>query len=153
MCNVFVVISCCYNWYLLEISKFNIANKIWVAIFRTPPPQKKKKKKKKNLQVFTLLPALDSIIMSLTDWNATDYNGTVPFPPEMRSFILPLALNYLTPLPVAILGIGAISAAVMSSADSCILSTSSVITKNIYQDIIRPKVRWLSLNVLKRKIF
>lgn len=58
----------------------------------------------------------------------------------MRSYILPLALHYLTPLPVAIIGIGAISAAVMSSCDSTILSSSSVFTKNVYHDIVRRQV-------------
>ncbi|GFR97262.1 high-affinity choline transporter 1 [Elysia marginata] len=89
--------------------------------------------------VFALLMAVPPIIMGVADWNATNYDGPVPIPRNMTSFILPLALNYLSPLPIAILGIGAMSAAVMSSADSCILSTSSVLTKNIYQDIIRPK--------------
>ncbi|KAK3786001.1 hypothetical protein RRG08_044596 [Elysia crispata] len=93
--------------------------------------------------VVTFFMAIPPIIMGIcgaaADWHATDYNGTLPFPVEMKSFILPLTLTYLTPVPVAIIGIGAISAAVMSSADSCILSTSSVITKNIYQDIFRPK--------------
>ncbi|GFN83159.1 high-affinity choline transporter 1 [Plakobranchus ocellatus] len=87
--------------------------------------------------------AIPPIIMGIAgaaaDWNATAYDGPIPIPDNMKSYILPLALNFLTPLPVAILGIGAISAAVMSSADSCILSSSSVLTKNIYHDIIRPK--------------
>ncbi|KAK3775242.1 hypothetical protein RRG08_044593 [Elysia crispata] len=84
-------------------------------------------------------PVIMGIAGAAANWNETDYNGTIPFPDEMKSFILPMTLNYLTPLPVSIMGIGAISAAVMSSADSCILSTSSVVTKNIYQDILRPK--------------
>ncbi|RUS88280.1 hypothetical protein EGW08_003982 [Elysia chlorotica] len=93
--------------------------------------------------VFALLMAIPPVIMgvagSAADWNATDYDGPIPLPDDMIAYILPLTLNHLSPLPIAIMGIGAISAAVMSSADSCILSTSSVLTKNIYQDIIRPK--------------
>ncbi|GFS10728.1 high-affinity choline transporter 1-like [Elysia marginata] len=93
--------------------------------------------------VFALLMAIPAVVMgiagSAADWNATNYDGPIPLPDDMASFMLPLALNYLSPLPIAILGIGAISAAVMSSADSCILSTSSILTKNVYQDIIRPK--------------
>ncbi|RUS70489.1 hypothetical protein EGW08_021752 [Elysia chlorotica] len=100
--------------------------------------------------VFAFALAIPPIIMGIAgaaaNWNETSYNGTIPFPDDMKSFILPMALNYLTPLPVAVMGIGAISAAVMSSADSCVLSTSSVVTKNIYQDIFRPQA---SQNELK----
>lgn len=38
------------------------------------------------------------------------------------------------------LGLGAISAAVMSSADSSILASSSMFTRNVYKLTIRPKV-------------
>lgn len=37
-------------------------------------------------------------------------------------------------------GLGAISAAVMSSADSSILASSSMFTRNVYKLTIRPKV-------------
>ncbi|CAL1529202.1 unnamed protein product [Lymnaea stagnalis] len=101
---------------------------------------------------FSLLLAIPPVLMgiagSAADWNATDYDGPIPIPSNMRSFILPLTLNFLTPLPVAIIGIGAISAAVMSSADSCILSSSSVFAKNIYADIIRPQAANLRVDKL-----
>ena len=80
----------------------------------------------------------------LTDWNATSYDGELPIPVSMSKYTLPLALNYLTPLGIGIIGIGAVAAAVMSSADSCILSASSIITKNIWADIIRPRVSCIS---------
>ncbi|XP_035829842.1 high-affinity choline transporter 1 [Aplysia californica] len=93
--------------------------------------------------VFSFSLAVPPVIMgiagSAADWNATGYEGEIPLPPGMWSFILPLTLNYLTPVGVGIVGIGVVAAAVMSSADSCILSASSVFTKNIYADIIRPK--------------
>ncbi|XP_046578018.1 high affinity choline transporter 1-like [Haliotis rubra] len=73
------------------------------------------------------------------DWNQTSYEGAIPLSPEMQSSILPLVLNYLCPLPVSMVGLGAISAAVMSSADSVNLAASSVAAKNIYNDIFRPK--------------
>lgn len=38
-------------------------------------------------------------------------------------------------------GLGAISAAVMSSADSCILSASSMFTHNIYKGVFHTQVR------------
>ncbi|KAK2174485.1 hypothetical protein NP493_799g05059 [Ridgeia piscesae] len=69
-----------------------------------------------------------------TDWNATDYRfkGEVPIPPEDYKLVLPLVLQYLTPLPVAIIGLGAVSAAVMSSVDSSMLSASSQFVRHVY---------------------
>ena len=58
--------------------------------------------------------------------------------------VLPLVLQYLTPQWVSIFGMGAISAAVMSSADSSILSASSMFAHNIYKLLIRPKVSQFS---------
>lgn len=51
---------------------------------------------------------------------------------------LPLVLQHLTPGWVAFVGLGAISAAVMSSADSSVLSASSMFGHNIYKIIFRP---------------
>ncbi len=75
-----------------------------------------------------------------TDWNATSYEGPVPIPADQRSFILPMVINYLCPLPIAVVGIGVVAAAVMSSADSAVLATGTVFAKNIYKDVFRPKV-------------
>merc|ERR1711972_1072894 len=52
--------------------------------------------------------------------------------------VLPLALQYLTPKAVAFFGLGAVSAAVMSSTDSSMLSASTMIARNFYQKVIRP---------------
>ena len=58
-----------------------------------------------------------------------------------KSLILPMVLQYLTPTAVSFVGLGAVSAAVMSSADSSILSASSMFSRNIYKLIFRQKVR------------
>ena len=55
--------------------------------------------------------------------------------------VLPLCLQYLTPQWVAFFGLGAISAAVMSSTDSSMLSASTMLSRNVYKTIFRPKVR------------
>ncbi|XP_071096830.1 high affinity choline transporter 1-like [Haliotis cracherodii] len=93
--------------------------------------------------IFCLLlsvpPAVIGIAGAAADWNATSYTGEVPIPPSQMGMILPLSLQYLCPLPVAIAGLGAVSAAVMSSTDSSVLVTSSVFTKNIYKTLIRTR--------------
>ena len=54
-------------------------------------------------------------------------------PSEDYKLILPLVMQYLTPTAVAVVGLGAVSAAVMSSADSSVLSCSCMFAKNIYK--------------------
>ncbi|MBK8501239.1 MAG: sodium:solute symporter [Saprospiraceae bacterium] len=51
---------------------------------------------------------------------------------EDPSFVLPHVIKYLTNPVVATIGLGAVAAAVMSSADSSILSSSSVIVWNVF---------------------
>ena len=51
-----------------------------------------------------------------------------------------MVLNYLTPEPVAFIGLGAVSAAVMSSADSSVLGAASMFARNVYHLAIRPTV-------------
>ena len=72
-----------------------------------------------------------------SDWNATRYSehGQIPVPPIDYKFVLPFVMEFLTPLPVAVIGLGAVSAAVMSSADSAILSASSMFAINVYTPI------------------
>lgn len=74
-----------------------------------------------------------------TDWSkavGVDY----PAPEgNCAKVVLPLALQYLTPKPVAFFGLGAVSAAVMSSTDSSMLSASTMIARNFYQVVFRPK--------------
>ena len=92
--------------------------------------------------ILMAIPAfLIGAIATATDWSATDYkehsNGTLKA--EDASRVLPLVLQYLTPSAVAFVGLGAVSAAVMSSADSSVLSASSMFARNVYKLIFRPK--------------
>ncbi|PNF35271.1 High-affinity choline transporter 1 [Cryptotermes secundus] len=83
-------------------------------------------------------PAFIGVIAKNTDWssiqgfqrNVSESEGEI---------ILPLVLRYLTPNWVSFVGLGAISAAVMSSADASILSSSSMFSRNIYKAAFRPK--------------
>ena len=90
-------------------------------------------------------PVLIGGIAKATNWTETDYvlehNKTVPIPKDDTRMILPMVLKYLTPPFVAFFGLGAVSAAVMSSADSSVLSASSMFARNVYKLIFRQKVR------------
>jgi len=77
-------------------------------------------------------------IAKATDWSKTDYPYSAPTG-DCAKVVLPLSLQYLTPKGVAFFGLGAVSAAVMSSTDSSMLSASTMIARNFYQIVIRPK--------------
>jgi len=86
-----------------------------------------------------IVSAIPSILVGAigasADWNATSLGR--PLEDSDAANILPLVLQYLTPTAVSFIGLGAVSAAVMSSADSSILSASSMFTRNIYKNAIR----------------
>ena len=89
--------------------------------------------------------------ISIIGWNETSYDGPIPIPEENYSMILTMVLQYLTPTYVSFFGLGAVSAAVMSSADSSLLSASSMFARNVYKLVFRPKVR--NYCALHRMIF
>ncbi|EUB56419.1 High-affinity choline transporter [Echinococcus granulosus] len=84
-----------------------------------------------------LIMAIPSILIGAvaasTDWSATEYNGTLDniIIPSERKLVLPLVLQYLCPPAVSFVGLGAISAAVMSSADSSVFSAASMFAHNV----------------------
>ncbi|XP_064618217.1 high-affinity choline transporter 1-like [Liolophura sinensis] len=89
-----------------------------------------------------------------TDWNLTSYAGEKPIPPKDMKLILPLVLQYLCPDAISFIGLGAISAAVMSSADSSILSASSMYARNIHKTILRQNASEIEiLRVMRVAIF
>jgi high affinity choline transporter 7 len=59
---------------------------------------------------------------------------------ENGALVLPYLLRFAVPEWVAVLGLGAISAAVMSSVDSSILSASSLVAWNGYRRLFKPDV-------------
>ena len=75
-------------------------------------------------------------VAKATDWSKTDYPCPAPSG-DTAKLVMPLTLQYLTPPAVAWFGLGAISAAVMSSTDSSLLSASSLIARNVYQKVFR----------------
>ncbi|XP_006114620.1 high affinity choline transporter 1 isoform X1 [Pelodiscus sinensis] len=95
-------------------------------------------------QVLSFLAAFGCLVMALpailigaigasTDWNRTMYGLPDPTDRKEADMILPIVLQYLCPVYISFFGLGAVSAAVMSSADSSILSASSMFARNIYQ--------------------
>lgn len=95
-------------------------------------------------QVLSFLAAFGCLVMAVpsvligaigasTDWNQTTYGSLAPKDKDESDMILPIVLQHLCPPYISFFGLGAVSAAVMSSADSSILSASSMFARNIYQ--------------------
>ncbi|NWX06308.1 SC5A7 protein, partial [Caloenas nicobarica] len=78
-------------------------------------------------------------VAASTDWNQTSYGLPSPLERGESSTILPLVLHHLCPAYISTAGLGAIAAAAMSSADSALLSASSMFAHNIYRKILRKK--------------
>lgn len=92
-------------------------------------------------------------VAAQTDWRKIEGYGKELDIEKDASLVLALSLRYLTPLPVSLLGLGAVAGAVMSSADSAILASSSLFTRNVYKHLFRPQAQYDELhNVLRISI-
>ncbi len=89
--------------------------------------------------------ALIGAIGSGVDWAA---HGAVA--PPQAALVLPWVLKYLTPPVVAVVGLGAVAAAVMSSVDSSILSAASMFAWNVYRPLIHPSAGDREISVAMR---
>lgn len=91
--------------------------------------------------LFSILINVPSVFTLFSlDWNQTTYGSLPPKDKDESDMILPIVLQHLCPPYVSFFGLGAVSAAVMSSADSSILSASSMFARNIYQLAFRQSV-------------
>ncbi|XP_040578100.1 high-affinity choline transporter 1 isoform X1 [Lepeophtheirus salmonis] len=89
--------------------------------------------------IMAIPPILIGAIAKNTNWNETDFTGILPLQPEDHRMILPMVIQFLTPSFVSFFGLGAVAAAVMSSADSSVLSASSMFARNVYKLIFRQR--------------
>ncbi|KAK0088463.1 hypothetical protein PV325_011992 [Microctonus aethiopoides] len=87
----------------------------------------------------TLPSALIGLVGRSTDWSLVEGFNRTTLSSIDGGLILPIIFKYLTPQWVAFIGLGTISVTVMSSANSSILSSSYLFTRNIYRMAIRPK--------------
>ncbi|XP_046657306.1 high-affinity choline transporter 1-like [Daphnia pulicaria] len=103
-------------------------------------------------QILSYVAAIGCVVMALpsvligavakaTNWNETDFRGkgNIPLDADQARMVLPMVLQYLTPAYVSFCGLGAVSAATMSSADSSVLGASSMFARNVYRLIFRPR--------------
>jgi high affinity choline transporter 7 len=92
-------------------------------------------------------PALIGVLARGADWTALGLAE-----PD-ATLVLPYVLRHLTPPLVAAIGLGAVSAAVMSSVDSSILSASTMAAWNVYRPLMNPRATHEELaRVVRRTI-
>ncbi|KAG1667128.1 High-affinity choline transporter 1 [Nymphon striatum] len=92
--------------------------------------------------IMAVPPIIIGVVAKGAAWNETGYGKEMTMDDKDTRMILPLVLRWLTPMAVSFFGLGAVSAAVMSSADSSVLSASSMFARNIYKLMIRQNVSY-----------
>ncbi len=89
--------------------------------------------------VICLLAAIPAIgigmVGAITDWESMGLAG-----PADSASTLPYVIRHLCSPIIAIIGLGAVAAAVMSSTDSSMLSAASLGSWNVYRPLINPSV-------------
>ena len=90
--------------------------------------------------------AMIGMVGSVTDWSALGLTG-----PETNASVLPYVFQHLTPGLVAMVGLTAISAAVMSSIDSSMLSASTLSVWNVYRPLVKPSLNQQQLKKMMQR--
>ena len=100
-----------------------------------------------SCMVAAVPPALIGILAAATDWTGRGLANPEP------ALVLPYVLRHLTPPTIAVVGLAAVAAAVMSSVDSSILSASSMTAWNVYRPLVNPDASSATLTrVVKRTV-
>ena len=85
--------------------------------------------------------------------DVVDWRGLGLTAPESATQTLPYVIRYLTPAPIAVLGLAVIAAAVMSSVDASMLSASSLFSWNIYHRVLKPNATPVEVSkVIQRSV-
>nr|XP_054933888.1 high-affinity choline transporter 1-like [Dermacentor andersoni] len=84
------------------------------------------------------------------NFTVAGYPGSYQLNDKDSPRVLPFAILYLTSGMTAIFGLVSIAAAVMSSADSSMLSASTMITRNVYQMLLRPAATEMEVMIALR---
>jgi high affinity choline transporter 7 len=101
-----------------------------------------------GLCLIAALPAVFiGMICATTDWSALGLTG-----PQTSAVALPYVLKHLAPPLVAIIGLGSLAAAVMSSVDSSILSASSMGAWNVYRPLVAKHNHPAKLDLVVRRL-
>ncbi|XP_037509061.2 high-affinity choline transporter 1 [Rhipicephalus sanguineus] len=79
-----------------------------------------------------------SAVAKTTNFTAFGYVGGHMLRDTDMHDVLPYSLHYLVPAYAAVVGLGAIASAVMSSTGASALSVASLFTRNVYFNVMRP---------------
>jgi high affinity choline transporter 7 len=101
--------------------------------------------------VVCLLAAIPAVLLGIAG-HVADWDAMAAGAPPDAATTLPWVIRYLTPTWVGLIGLGAVAAAVMSSADSSILSASSMAGWNVYRPLLKPNISASGLFRLIRRI-
>ncbi|KAH8040979.1 hypothetical protein HPB51_013379 [Rhipicephalus microplus] len=89
-------------------------------------------------------PAVIGAAAKSANFTAAGYHGPYYLRNKDSNRVLPNSIRYLTSGLVSIMGLIGITAAIMSSADSSMLSASSMVTKNVYQCPPFPTITYIA---------
>ncbi|KAH7960248.1 hypothetical protein HPB49_018218 [Dermacentor silvarum] len=95
-------------------------------------------------------PAVIGAVAKSANFTAAGYPGPHYLRDKDIVRVLPCSIRYLTSGLVSMMGLIGITAAIMSSVDSSMLSASSMVTKNVYQSIIRPMASDVEVSLVLR---